>query len=161
MASHPVITKLLCVALVATVGIADRKNNSRDAALGQLLTPGTQLVFYRAYWMDLPFVLQIHQQVAVVNSWSEIRTDSVAMEQLDGKRFDKAAAGALWEEQDYQRALASGRPLLILSARNVTPPGLEGIAPTYRGQNFNAWRVSGMPSAGSAQTSSPPPAPAQ
>ncbi|HET8729556.1 MAG TPA: glycosyltransferase family 39 protein [Moraxellaceae bacterium] len=155
------LSAICCVALVATVGIADRKNNSRDAAVGQLLTPGTQLVFYRAYWMDLPFVLQIHQQVAVVNSWSEIRTDSVAMEQLDGKRFDKAAAGALWEEQDYQRAIASGRPLLILSARTVTPPGLEGIAPTYRGQNFNAWRFSGTPSAGSVQTSSPLPAPAQ
>lgn len=150
--------------VIVVVAFGDGKNNARDSAVKQWLEPGTELVFYRHFWYDLPFILNRTQTTAVVNDWRGVKDDSGAREQKDGAQFDAAAAKRLWEENDFRQALTSGKRLLILTMPNVRPAELGMMEPVYRGRNFNAYLIndaSRKPSSGSAETSAPPPAPAQ
>jgi 4-amino-4-deoxy-L-arabinose transferase-like glycosyltransferase len=134
---------LWCVCIVTTVTIADHKNNSHDLAVGQYLTPGTQLVFYRHYYYDLPFLLNWGQAVAVVEDWPRVTSDSWGLELKDGSQFDAKAAQMLWQEPDLIRAMHSGQRLLVLAPPHGKAPELAQLHPVFHGRNFDAFLITG------------------
>lgn len=162
--ANAAIAALWGLAVVVTLAVGDDKNNADDVGVKKWLQPGTELVFYRRFWYDIPFLLGTTQATTVVEDWPNVTSDTWAREQKDGVQFDAVAAQKLWEEKDLQQAMDSGKRMLLLATPRFIPAQLRDTPPVYRGVNFSAWLINGanqMPSNGSAQTSSPPPAPAQ
>lgn len=162
--ANAVAAALWGLVVIVVIAVGDDKNNADDVGVQKWLEPGTEMVFYRHFWYDIPFLLNRRSATTVVEDWPGVTSDTWAREQKDGVQFDAVAAQKLWGEAELQQAMDSGRRMLLLSTPRLVPVQLRGTEPVYRGQNFDAFLVNGgsrTPSSGSGQTSSPPPAPAR
>jgi 4-amino-4-deoxy-L-arabinose transferase-like glycosyltransferase len=134
---------LWCLTVACTVAIADHKNSSHDLAIKQYLTPGTELVFYRHYYYDIPFLLNLTTATPVVEDWPKVISDSWGLELKDGTRFDTKAGEKLWSEEQLGAAAKSGQRLLVLTPTSFgVPPSLPTTAiPVYTGNSFKAYLI--------------------
>ncbi|ESK40780.1 hypothetical protein P256_01235 [Acinetobacter nectaris CIP 110549] len=106
---------LLCTTVTFAVNFLDMKSNRDQLNFSQYIQTNQKIVFYRFYFYDLPFLLDLKSPTYVVNDWKEVNTDSSALELKDGLLFDPDKKQYLWDESAFQQQLLSNQKLMIFA----------------------------------------------
>ncbi len=134
-----------CIAVTVAVSQINHKHHVGETSFAAEVTPATRLVFYRTYPYDIPWLLNTKTMPFVVQDWSQMTTDSVYQNLLEGLHFEPQLKPYFWEEIDFNIALQHAsptQPLMILAEKNTVIPALKGLAPTYRYAHLDVYRIS-------------------
>ncbi len=130
---------LICTAITFAVKFLDHKSSSDQLAFAKDLTPTMPLVFYHAYYYDIPFMLDRRQPVYWVEEWAKVKGDNGAAQIKDGLRFEPQQAHLLWTDADLTARIQNGEQMMILVPKSFSFPALAGVAPHLQERNFNVY----------------------
>jgi len=106
---------VLCSSVPFAVRLFDTKTNSDQLQFQQYLHGNTQLVFYRYYFYDVPFLLDWKSPIYLVNDWDAVSGDNSAVEIKDGLLFEPELKRNLWNDATFEQALKNKQPLIVIS----------------------------------------------
>ena len=97
---------LLCSSIPFWMTALDQKSNATQIDFVQKIPAQAHLVFYHAYFYDVPTLLNRKQPVYVVDNWQAAIHDNYAQELSDGLKFEPQSRRYLWAEAQLQQQLA-------------------------------------------------------
>ena len=80
------------------------------------------IVFYRTYFYDVPFLLNLQKPVYLVDDWENVGQDSSSRQLKDGIFFEPERKQYLWSDLMLNQQIKSGQPLVVLARSNSFNP---------------------------------------
>lgn len=100
-----------------SVKFLDVKSNSHQVNFAQHIPKNVPIVFYNSYFYDVPFILDLKNQVYIVNNWAKVNTDSASLELKDGLRFEPNQAQYFWEISQFEQAVKAKQKLVVFAKK--------------------------------------------
>lgn len=109
---------ILCMSVSLGVRILDVKNNANQVSFQKNITENMPIVFYRTYFYDVPFLLNLQKPVYLVDDWENVGQDSSSRQLKDGIFFEPERKQYLWSDLMLNQQIKSGQPLVVLARSN-------------------------------------------
>lgn len=130
---------VFCNMVSFSVKLLDVKSNSNQVDFVQHIPSDVPIVFYNNYYYDVPFLLNLKNQVYMVNNWAQVKTDSASLELKDGLRFEPQQAQYFWEFAQFDQALKAKQKLVVFARKGDLK--LDAQQTPYQVQHYRNFDV--------------------